>query len=133
MTQFQLQYKSKRNDLLAAVTANSGYDSEKIIKALNYATDCHQGQCRRSGEPYIEHPIHVALILTELGMDTDSVVAALLHDVVEDTDATNETVAKLFGNSVALLVDGVTKLGKIPYYSREEQQSENLRKMRRIC
>lgn len=123
------QYRSKRNELLQAAEENSNYDAAVIRKALDYATDCHQGQCRRSGEPYIEHPIQVALILMGLGMDTESITAALLHDVVEDTEATNETVEKLFGKEVALLVDGVTKLGKIPYYSREEQQSENLRKM----
>ncbi len=115
--------------MLQAVKKNGGYDGALIEKALNYATECHKGQCRRSGEPYIEHPIQVALILIDLGMDTESIVAALLHDVVEDTEVTNETIQKLFGKEVALLVEGVTKLGKIPYYSREEQQAENLRKM----
>ncbi len=122
-------YHSKRDDLLTVVDENSNYDGALIRKALDFADESHKGQCRRSGEPYIEHPIHVAFILTELGMDTESVAAALLHDVVEDTEATNETIVKLFGKNIALLVDGVTKLGKIPYYSREEQQSENLRKM----
>lgn len=125
MTQFQ----SKRDELLRIVDESDSYNKELIHKALDYATDCHQGQCRRSGEPYVEHPIQVALILIDLGMDTESIAAALLHDVVEDTDATNETVQKQFGKEIALLVDGVTKLGKIPYYSREEQQAENLRKM----
>ncbi len=123
------QFKSKKDDLLKVVDENSNYDSSMIRMALDYATACHDGQCRRSGEPYIEHPINVALILTELGMDTESIVAALLHDVVEDTDATTEMVSKMFGKEIALLVEGVTKLGKIPYYSKEEQQSENLRKM----
>ena len=124
-----MQFKSRVDDLLRIIDENPNYDSEIIRSALNYATKCHEGQCRRSGEPYIEHPINVALILTELGMDTESITAALLHDVVEDTEATTESVQKMFGKDVALLVDGVTKLGKIPYYSREEQQAENLRKM----
>lgn len=124
-----IQYISQKDNLLKAVAENNNYDYDTIVRALDYATECHQGQNRRSGEPYIEHPINVALILTGFGMDTESICAALLHDVVEDTDATNETVQKLFGKQVALLVDGVTKLGKVPYYSREEQQSENLRKM----
>lgn len=123
------KFLSQRETLLKAVSENSNYDYDTIVKALDFATECHEGQNRRSGEPYIEHPINVALILTGFGMDTESVCAALLHDVVEDTEATNEVVQKLFGKEVALLVDGVTKLGKIPYYSREEQQSENLRKM----
>ncbi|MBR4868386.1 MAG: bifunctional (p)ppGpp synthetase/guanosine-3',5'-bis(diphosphate) 3'-pyrophosphohydrolase, partial [Clostridia bacterium] len=124
-----IQFVSKKNELIAAVENNPAYDKDLIRKALDYATECHEGQFRRSGEPYIEHPINVAIILTELGMDTACIVSALLHDVVEDTDATTETVAKMFSKEIANLVDGVTKLGKIPYYSREEQQSENLRKM----
>jgi GTP pyrophosphokinase len=78
------------------------------------ANEAHNGQSRRSGEPYIIHPLNVSEILVNLGMDTDSIVAALLHDVVEDTDIPLETIKKKFGNDVALLVDGVTKLGKIP-------------------
>ncbi len=124
-----IQFVSKKNDLLKAIEANPSYNREMVVKALDFASQCHEGQFRRSGEPYIEHPINVALILTELGMDTECIVSALLHDVVEDTDATTEMVSKMFGKDVAVLVDGVTKLGKIPYYSREEQQSENLRKM----
>ncbi len=123
------KFLSQRDALLKAVSENNNYDYNTVVKALDFATECHEGQNRRSGEPYIEHPINVALILTGFGMDTESICAALLHDVVEDTEATNELVQKLFGKEVALLVDGVTKLGKVPYYSREEQQSENLRKM----
>lgn len=105
------------------------YDADRIKMAHDMAEGAHQGQCRKSGEPYISHPIAVSIILIELGMDTDSIVAALLHDVVEDTEIPIETIEKKFGNDVALLVDGVTKLGKIPYSSREEQQAENVRKM----
>ncbi len=104
-------------------------DEEKIKRAYDVAAAAHQGQCRVSGEPYISHPVAVAMILVELGMDTDTVIAALLHDVVEDTPVTSETVKKEFSEEIALLVDGVTKLGKIPYSSREEQQAENVRKM----
>ena len=85
--------------------------------------------CGVSGEPYIIHPLNVASILVGLGMDTETIVAALLHDVVEDTPVTLEEVSHDFGQEVALLVDGVTKLGRIPFSSREEQQAENIRKM----
>lgn len=123
------QYISKRKDFLKSAEQAGGYNMKLIMKALDFATKNHDGQFRHSGEPYIEHPIHVALILVELGMDTESIVAALLHDVIEDTEVTYDMVKKQFGKDVAVLVDGVTKLGKIPYYSREEQQAENLRKM----
>ena len=108
---------------------NKPYDMEKIRGAYEVAREAHQGQLRRSGEPYIDHPIRVAMILVDLGMDTDSIVAALLHDVVEDTETTLDEIKKNFGPEVALLVDGVTKLGKIPFSSRERQQAENVRKM----
>ena len=105
------------------------YDREKIMEAYQLANDAHNGQCRVSGEPYISHPIAVAIILVDLGMDSECIQAALLHDVVEDTDITSEAVEKQFGTDVALLVNGVTKLGKISFTSREEQQAENVRKM----
>ncbi|MCH5301011.1 MAG: bifunctional (p)ppGpp synthetase/guanosine-3',5'-bis(diphosphate) 3'-pyrophosphohydrolase [Ruminococcus sp.] len=102
---------------------------EKVEKAYRLADEAHGDQRRLSGVPYILHPTSVACILVELGMDTDSVVTALLHDVVEDTDYTLEEIEKLFGKDVANLVDGVTKISKIPYSNREEQQAENIRKM----
>lgn len=105
------------------------YDVEKIEKACLFAEQAHEGQFRMSGEPYFTHPLAVAEILTDLGLDTDSIVAALLHDVVEDTPTDLSTVEKQFGRDVAGLVDGVTKLGRIPLHSREEQQAENIRKM----
>ncbi|MCI8491736.1 MULTISPECIES: RelA/SpoT family protein [Anaerotruncus] len=105
------------------------YDREKIMAAYQLANNAHNGQCRVSGEPYISHPIAVAIILIDLGMDSECIQAALLHDVVEDTDITGEAVGKQFGTDVALLVNGVTKLGKISFTSREEQQAENVRKM----
>ena len=118
------------NDLLKTIKLNdAGYDVEKIRQAYETAASAHSGQLRKSGDPYISHPVSVAIILVDLGMDTDSVVAALLHDVVEDTAINLETVRKRFGQEIAALVDGVTKLGKIPFSSREEQQAENIRKM----
>ncbi len=105
------------------------YDTEKIDRAYRFALEAHGDQKRRSGEPYIIHPLGVAIILVQLGMDTESIIAALLHDVVEDTKVTSKEVEDLFGKEVALMVEGVTKLGQIPYSSREEQQAENVRKM----
>ncbi|MBQ4105075.1 MAG: bifunctional (p)ppGpp synthetase/guanosine-3',5'-bis(diphosphate) 3'-pyrophosphohydrolase [Clostridia bacterium] len=109
----------------------SGYkfDHERIEKAYRYAEDAHKDQRRVSGLPYILHPTSVACILVGLGMDTDSIVAALLHDVVEDTDATLDDIKKDFGEPIAVLIDGLTKLAKIKYSNREEHQAENLRKM----
>ena len=116
---------------LKKIIAESGkeYDREQIEAAYRLAEKKHREQKRSSGEPYIIHPLSVAAILVGLGMDSQSVMAGLLHDVVEDTDCTLEDIQKQFGKEVALLIDGVTKLGKIPYSSREEQQAENLRKM----
>ncbi|MDL2247964.1 bifunctional (p)ppGpp synthetase/guanosine-3',5'-bis(diphosphate) 3'-pyrophosphohydrolase [Bacteroides sp. OttesenSCG-928-J23] len=118
------------SDLLTTIKLNDAqYDADMILQAYDMANLAHEGQLRRSGEPYISHPIAVAVILVDLGMDTESVVAALLHDVVEDTDVSLDELKKKFGEDVALLVDGVTKLGRIPFSSREEQQAENIRKM----
>ncbi|MCQ2416573.1 MAG: bifunctional (p)ppGpp synthetase/guanosine-3',5'-bis(diphosphate) 3'-pyrophosphohydrolase [Oscillospiraceae bacterium] len=111
------------------LTDDKQYDIGKLIAAYEYAAQCHQGQTRSSGQPYIIHPVTVAYILLELGMDTDTLCAALLHDVVEDTSATLDTVRKRFGHDVAMLVDGVTKLTKIPTFSKEQQQAENMMKI----
>lgn len=105
------------------------YNLAKLRSAYEYAAEKHDGQFRESGEPYITHPLAVAAILVDLGMDTDAICAALLHDVVEDTDATFDDVKKKFGADVANLVDGVTKLDKIKLASKEEQQAENIRKI----
>lgn len=105
------------------------YDLSKIISSYEFAAKAHANQFRSSGEPYITHPLAVAYILLEFGMDTDTICAALLHDVVEDTDVTLDEIKKLFGQDVAMLVDGVTKLGKIPLFTKEEQQAENVRKI----
>ena len=107
----------------------NNYDKEKIEKAYRLAEKMHEQQRRVSGVPYILHPTSVACIIVDLGMDTDSVVAALLHDVVEDTPVTLEEVKSMFGEDVAYLVSGVTKISKVPYVTREERQAENVRKM----
>lgn len=111
------------------VTIFSPEDVEQIDKAFNTANRAHEGQLRCSGQPYVIHPILVAKIVAELGMDKESIIAALLHDVVEDTDLTLQDITEKFGKSVAALVDGVTKLGKVPLSTREEVQAENVRKM----
>ena len=118
------------DDLLSILKQNDVQgDTAKIRQAYEIAEAAHRGQLRKSGEPYISHPVEVAVILAGLGMDTDTVVAALLHDVVEDTAMKLETLRKQFGPEVAHLVDGVTKLSKISFSSREEHQAENIRKM----
>lgn len=104
-------------------------DAEFIRRAFEYAQTAHLGQLRRSGEPYITHPVAVAMILAELQLDATTLAAALLHDVVEDTKVTDEEIVRQFGAEVAALVDGVTKLKRIKFDSSEEQQAENLRKM----
>ena len=104
-------------------------DIDLIQRAYELAESAHQGQTRVSGEAYIIHPLHVAQILTELHLDDETVSAALLHDVVEDTIYTNEQMQEMFGEEVAMLIDGVTKLGRIQYKSKEEVQLENYRKM----
>ncbi|MBC8576642.1 RelA/SpoT family protein [Yanshouia hominis] len=109
--------------------SGKNYNPELIEKAYSLAAAAHGEQKRRSGEPYIIHPLAVAKILVELGMDNESIAAALLHDVVEDTGVPLSDIEKQFGHEIALLVNGVTKLGRIPYTSKEEQQAENLRKM----
>lgn len=118
-------------DDLKQMVLESGrpYDMEMLDKAYQLAERAHSGQFRRSGEPYICHPLHVAMLLVDLGMDTESLAAALMHDVVEDTSVTLDELESQFGADVAHMVDGVTKLTKIRFSSVEEQQAENLRKM----
>jgi GTP pyrophosphokinase len=108
---------------------NPQCDWDLLSKAYKVSREAHDGQNRISGEPYIMHPLGVAHILAELELDCESLVAGLLHDVIEDTSYSYEEIKNMFGEQVALLVDGVTKLGKIPYTTKEEQQVENLRKM----
>jgi GTP diphosphokinase / guanosine-3',5'-bis(diphosphate) 3'-diphosphatase len=104
-------------------------DVEIVKKAYYLAEKAHGNQARESGEPYLVHPVEVAMILIEMGLDSDTICAALLHDVVEDTDYTYEDIKNEFNEEVANLVEGVTKLGKIEYKTKEEQQAENIRKM----
>ncbi len=111
------------------LTDDKQYDLSKIISAYDFAAEAHKGQKRSSGQDYIIHPLAVAYILLELGMDTDTICAALLHDVVEDTDATLDDLKRRFGQDVANLVDGVTKLSKIPTNTKEEEMAVNIRKI----
>ncbi len=104
-------------------------DTKLILKAYNYAFNHHENQCRRSGEPYIIHPLNVAYILADIGLDDMTICAALLHDVVEDTEVTEEDIKKEFGEEINYLVAGVTKLSNISFASVEEQQVEDYRKM----
>ncbi len=108
---------------------NPGCAFTLLDKAYSLSKKAHDGQLRESGEPYISHPIEVAHILADLELDCTSIIAGLLHDTVEDTNCTFEEIKEQFGEDVAVLVDGVTKLDKIPYTTKEEQQAENLRKM----
>lgn len=111
------------------LTYHPSFNIEKLTKAYELAKNAHEGQNRNSGEPYVIHPLEVAHILADMELDCDTLVSAILHDVVEDTDYTIQEIAKEFGDNVATIVDGVTKLGKIQYTTKEEQQIENLRKM----
>ena len=104
-------------------------DSKIIMNAYNYASEKHKDQKRESGESYMVHPVQVAYTIAEMGLDEPTIVASLLHDVVEDTDATNEDIINLFGQEVADMVSGVTKLSNIQFASVEENQVENYRKM----
>ena len=117
-------------ELLTRVSAyQPSADLELIKRAYSFAENAHQGQLRKSGDPYLIHPLTVAEIIAELRLDVGCICAGLLHDCVEDTSATVDDISKLFGSDVALLVEGVTKLGKVRWQTREEHQAENFRKM----
>lgn len=117
-------------ELLTRVSAyQPSADLELIKRAYAFAEQAHQGQLRKSGDPYLIHPLTVAQIIAELRLDVGCICAGLLHDCVEDTSATVDDISKLFGSDVALLVEGVTKLGKVRWQTREEHQAENFRKM----
>jgi len=118
------------NDILDKVAAyNPTADFNLIRKAYVYCAKVHQGQTRLSGEPYIIHPMEVAGLLAELKLDVPSIITGFLHDTIEDTLATSEELAAMFGDEVAALVDGVTKISKINFKTKEESQAENFRKM----
>ena len=118
---------SKLCDTVRKYAPNTNF--EMIEKAYEIALDAHKEQKRISGMPYVLHPLSVAVTVAEMELDWHAICAALLHDVVEDTDYTTEDIQQIFGNQVADLVDGVTKLDKIQYSSKEEREMENLRKM----
>lgn len=104
-------------------------DVKLIMKAFSYAKDYHGNQCRQSGEPYIIHPLNVAYILADIGLDDSTISAALLHDLVEDTEVTDKDLTREFGIEIAEMVQGVTKLGSMQFASMEERQAEDYRKM----
>lgn len=108
---------------------NPGADIDRLRRAFEYGAKAHGTQARKDGTPFITHPLAAAEITVEMGLDEDSVIAALLHDAIEDTGATHDEISKLFGVSVADIVDGVTKLTRVQYTSKEEEEMENLRKM----
>lgn len=108
---------------------NPNADFSLLEKAYLFTKEAHEGQLRKSGEPYFVHPVEVALILAEMELDIPSIIAGLMHDVIEDTEYSFDYLKTYYGEEVAELVEGVTKLGQIPYYSKEEEQAENLRKM----
>ncbi len=117
-------------ELLAKAGANRpDADLSVIERAWDYARDAHDGQVRESGEPYFDHPVAVAFILADMNLDPNTIAAGLLHDVIEDTGRSYEEISQVFGSEIATLVDGVTKLSRMDFKSREEQQAESLRKM----
>ena len=121
---------NRYNKLVAKIKEyNPNCDFTLLEKAYKMASSAHEGQLRESGEPYISHPVEVAHILADLELDSTTIIAGLLHDTVEDTNCTYDEIKGMFGEDTAMLVDGVTKLDKIPYTTKEEQQAENLRKM----
>lgn len=117
------------NFLEELLQINPNYDIDRIERAYQKAEEIHEGQMRKSGEDYVTHPVAVARILADLGMDENTIIAGLLHDAVEDTPYSQEDLKRDFGDEIAILVDGVTKLGSLVYESKEERQAENLRKM----
>jgi guanosine-3',5'-bis(diphosphate) 3'-pyrophosphohydrolase len=120
----------KISDLVEKVQAYyPGADVDLLRKAYEFSAKVHQGQKRLSGEPYLIHPLAVASIIADLKLDVPSVVSGLLHDTVEDTLTTLDELKGLFGHEIGALVDGVTKLGRANFSSREEKQAENFRKM----
>ena len=120
----------KINDLVEKVQAYyPAADVDLLRKAYEFSAKVHQGQKRLSGEPYLIHPLAVASIIADLKLDVPSVVSGLLHDTVEDTLTTLDELKGLFGHEIGALVDGVTKLGRANFSSREEKQAENFRKM----
>ncbi len=123
------QIKNYEELLSCMESFGSNYNVELVKKAYELCVKAHEGQKRRSNEDYYIHPFNVAKIIVGLGLDSESIAASLLHDVVEDTEYTSEDIRRKFGSDVELLVDGVTKIGKLNFSSKEQQQAESLRKM----
>src|SRR5262249_55463923 len=118
------------SDLLTEIPRyQSGGDVDVVRRAYEFTEEVHRGQLRVSGEPYHVHPLAVAGLLVEFKMDATTVAAGLLHDVLEDTATSKDVLVERFGGDIAELVDGVTKIGKLAFASREERQAENFRKM----
>ena len=126
METFELHYDSLFRTVQSRMP---GTDMDLIERAIEYARNKHADQKRKDGSPYIIHPLAVAEVVVEMGLDLDAILGALLHDCIEDTDASHEEIAKLFGENVAELVEGVTKLTRANFSSTEQEQMENLRKM----
>jgi GTP pyrophosphokinase len=123
-------FADKFHELLAMVRANRPSDDPEIIrKAWQFCLEHHKGQLRASGEPYVLHPLEVAMVLAEMKLDSTAIAAGLLHDAVEDTPVTTEDITAMFGEQVAHIVEGVTKIDKIQFANREDRQAENVRKM----
>src|SRR5580692_3594235 len=121
---------AKFAELLATIGKNRPSDDVGVIrKAYDFSLQHHAGQKRASGEPYVLHPLEVAQVLAEMKMDSTAIAAGLLHDAVEDTPVTSEEISELFGEQVAHIVEGVTKIDKIQFANREDRQAENVRKM----
>ncbi len=130
MLELELKYEQSYKSLLRLIEEqNEKYDIDMIRRAFEICVTSHKGQFRKSKDEYYIHPLNVAKIIVQLGMDSESIAAALLHDVVEDTEIGLDEIKSRFGPDVALIVDGVTKIGRIQFVSREEQQAESLRKM----
>src|SRR5213078_5169005 len=124
------QHQELIDELIADVSAyNPDVDRDLISRAFRFAAEAHEGQQRRSGEEFIRHPWGAAMILAELRQDEQTIAAALLHDVVEDTETEIDEVRTEFGDEIAQLVEGVTKLTRIHFQSREQAEAENYRKM----
>ena len=125
----RLHQNGQPRPCLLYTSYNISADLSQIRAAFEYAQEHHGTQLRRDGTPYITHPLQVAQIVAEMRLDSESIIAALLHDCIEDTDSTYEDIAKRFSPTVADIVDGVTKLTRVQYSTMEEEQMENLRKM----
>src|SRR3990167_3470330 len=118
------------DDIIQKIKAyNPHANTSLITKAYEFCKKAHEGQMRLSGQPFFIHPLEVANTLAEMQLDIDSIAAGILHDTIEDTQATKEQIKALFGNNIAELVDGVTKLSKLQFNTKEERQAENFRKM----